>query len=62
MKHMWKGPIAMDHLEYFQSIVNFYYNNPNQCMPSIDILINVVTTNTCTTTHILQHQKVQIGT
>ena len=46
----------MDHSKYFQSIVDFYYNNPNQYMSFIDILIHVVTTNTCTTTHILQHQ------
>ena len=61
MKHMWKGPIVMDHLKYFQSIVDFYYNNPNQYMSFIDILIHVVTINTCTTTHILQHQQVQVG-
>ena len=62
MKHKWKGPIAMDHLENFRSIVDFYYNNkPNQYVSFIDILIHVITTNTCTTTHILQHQQVQVG-
>ena len=29
-------------------------------MSFVDILIHVVTTNTCTTTLILQHQQVQI--
>jgi hypothetical protein len=61
MKHKWKGPIAMDHLKHFQSIVDFNYNNPNQYMSFIDILIHVVTTNTYTTTHILQHQQIQVG-
>ena len=28
----------MDHLEYFWSITDFYYNNPNQYMSFIDIL------------------------
>ena len=51
----------MDHLKHFQSIVDFYYNNPNQYMLFIDILIYVVTTNTCTTIDILQHQQVQVG-
>ena len=62
MKHKWEGPIAKDHLKHFQSNTNFYYNNPNQYMSFIDILIHVVTTNTCTTTRILQHQQVQVGT
>ena len=61
MKHKWKGPIAIDHLKHFQFITNFYYNNPNQYMSFIDILIYVVTTNTYTTTYILQHQQVQVG-
>ena len=61
MKHKWKDPIAIDHLKHFQSIADFYYNNPNQYMSIIDILIHVVTTNICTTTHILQHQQVQVG-
>ena len=30
-------------------------------MSFIDIFIHVVTTNTCTTTNILQHQEVQVG-
>ena len=55
MKHKWKGPIAMDHLEYFWSIVDFQYYNPNHYMSYIDILTYVITTNTCTTTHILQY-------
>ena len=61
MKHKWKGPISMDHLEHFQSIAYFYYNNSNQYMSFIDILIHVATTTTCTTTHILQHQQIQVG-
>ena len=31
----------MDHLEYFQFIVDFYYYNPNQYMSYTDILIHV---------------------
>jgi len=61
MKHKWKGPISMDHLEHFQFTADFYYNNSNQYMSFIDILIHVATTNTCTTTHILQHQQIQVG-
>ena len=30
----------MDHLEYFWSIVYFYYNNPNQDMSFTNILIH----------------------
>ena len=40
MKQEWKGPITMDHVEYFQYIADFYYNNPNQYMSFIDILIH----------------------
>jgi hypothetical protein len=29
----------MDHLKYFQSIANFYNNNPNQNMSFFDIQI-----------------------
>ena len=52
----------MDHLKHFRSNVDLYYNNnPNQYMSFIDMLKHVVTTNTYTTTHILQHQQVQVG-
>ena len=61
MKHKWKGPITMDHLQHFQSTTSFEYNNPNQYMSYIDILIHVNATNTCATIHILQHQQVQVG-
>ena len=61
MQHKWKGPIAMDHLKHFQSNIDFYYTNLNQYMSFIDIFIHVDTTNTWTTTHILQHQQVQVG-
>ena len=37
MKHKWKGPITMDHLQHFQSTTSFEYNNPNQYMSYIDI-------------------------
>ena len=50
----------MDRLKHFQSSADFYYNNPNQYMSFIDILVHVVLTNTCTTTHTLQYQQVQV--
>ena len=55
MKYKWNGPIAVDQLKHFQSIADFHYNNPNQYMSFIDILIHVATTNTCTNIHTLQY-------
>ena len=57
MKYKLNGPIAMDCLKHFQSIDDFYYNNPSQYISFIDILIHVVTT---TTTHTSQYQQVQV--